>query len=239
MQFHVSPAGADNPVVVGMSIVPTLRRSCLVALLVLAGPLSLYAQDVTEVTLKSAFLFNFARFTDWPNDALPADGTLSACVFGDRAVGEALTRAVKGKQVGRRPITVSVLAPNVSPPPCHLLYLSNVAGPRIAEIVAMLRDEPVLTVSDTDSFTKRGGIVQFFVESGKMRFRINARAAKRARLQLSSRLLSLAEVVEEDAQPVARTVPLINLLISAGPRLDGPLNPDAPSEVELVVWGGY
>ena len=69
--------------------------------------------------------------------------------------------------------------------------------------MSTLRDTAVLTVSDSETFTKRGGIVQIFVESGKMKFRINSRSAKRARLLLSSRLLALAEVVDEDVASVA------------------------------------
>ena len=85
-------------------------------------------------------------------------------------------------------------------------------------IVSSLRESPVLTVSDAEEFTKRGGIIQFFVESGKMRFRINARSAKRARLLLSSRLLALADVVDEEPTSVA-SLPLTETLAFAGPRL--------------------
>ena len=201
----------------------TLGRRLVPALLLLlicssARPLE--AQDVTEVTLKGAFLFNFARFTEWPADALDPVTAVSACVLEDRAVADAFEKTVKGKQLAGRAIAVTTIAANGSIPPCHLIYLSGVAETRIAEIVSTLRDTPVLTVSDSDTFTKRGGIVQIFVESGKMKFRINSRSAKRARLQLSSRLLALAEVVDEDVASVA-AVPSTNLFTSTstGPEL--------------------
>lgn len=195
------------------------RRALCGVLLVLFGwGARADAQDVTEVTLKGAFLFNFARFTEWPADALHPDTAVSACVLGDRAVGDAFAKTVKGKQLGGRNIAVTNIAPDGLIPPCHLLYLSGVAESRIAQIVSTLRDTPVLTVSDSDTFTKRGGIVQFFVESGKMKFRINSRSAKRARLQLSSRLLALAEVVDEEVASVA-AVPSTDLLASPGQKL--------------------
>ena len=101
-----------------------------------------HAQDVTEVTLKGAFLFNFARFTEWPADALPAGIAVSACVLGDRAVGDAFSRTVKGKQLrGRAIVMVTIIAPNSPLPMCHLLYLSGVADAAIGEIVsAVARD---------------------------------------------------------------------------------------------------
>ena len=196
----------------GRRLVPAL-----LLLLVCSSARRVEAQDVTEVTLKGAFLFNFARFTEWPADALQPDTTVSACVFGDRAVADAFAKTVKGKQLAGRAIAVTTIAANESIPPCHLLYLSGVAEARIAEIVSTLRDTPVLTVSDSDTFTKRGGIVQIFVESGKMKFRINSRSARRARLQLSSRLLALAEVVDEDVASVA-AVPSTDLFTSIGPE---------------------
>jgi hypothetical protein len=200
------------PTILGRQLVPAL-----LLLLVCSSAGRVEAQDVTEVTLKGAFLFNFARFTEWPADALQPDTTVSACVFGDRAVADAFAKTVKGKQLAGRAIAVTTIAANESIPPCHLLYLSGVAEARIAEIVSTLRDTPVLTVSDSDTFTKRGGIVQIFVESGKMKFRINSRSARRARLQLSSRLLALAEVVDEDVASVA-AVPSTDLFTSIGPE---------------------
>ena len=196
------------PTTLGRQLVPAL-----LLLLVCSSARRVEAQDVTEVTLKGAFLFNFARS---PNTH--ADTVVSACVFGDRAVADAFAKTVKGKQLAGRAIAVTTIAANESIPPCHLLYLSGVAEARIAEIVSTLRDTPVLTVSDSDTFTKRGGIVQIFVESGKMKFRINSRSARRARLQLSSRLLALAEVVDEDVASVA-AVPSTDLFTSIGPDL--------------------
>lgn len=196
---------------------------CVLALFLLfiGSTTHVLAQDVTEVTLKGAFLFNFARFTEWPADAFRADSTVSVCVLGDRPVANAFERTVKGKQLGGRAIVVTAVGAEDPIPACHLLYLSRVTESRLATIVSSVRDNPVLTVSDAEAFTKRGGIVQLFIENGKMKFRINSRAAKRARLQLSSRLLALAEVVDEDVAAVAG-VPPTDLITSTGPRPAAP-----------------
>jgi hypothetical protein len=164
-----------------------------------------YAQDVTEVSLKGAFIFNFARFTEWPSESLPTTAAVSACVVGDRGVGEALKRSVSGQKLNGRAIVVSIVEPDVPLPSCHFLYVSGVARARMAEIVYGVHEAPVLTVSDDDTFIKAGGMIQVFIESGKMRFRINPKSAKRAKLQLSSRLLALADLVEADAPPPPTT----------------------------------
>jgi hypothetical protein len=208
-----------------------LRRAlCLFPLLLAGSTDPLHAQDVTEVTLKGAFLFNFARFTQWPDDAFLADSAVTACVVGDAAVGDAFARTVKGKRISGRPITVTTIAADKPLPTCHVLYLSGSAGAGIADIVSKVREVPVLTVSDAEAFSRRGGIVEMFVDAGRMKFRINARSAERARLKLSSRLLALAEIVDEapsvafahvpasaEAKLTARDVEPLNT--NRGPRL--------------------
>jgi hypothetical protein len=150
------------------------------------------AQDVTEPALKAAFIYNFAKFTEWPGD-IPAAGPFVMCVFGDGAVGEALERAVVGRALGGRPIVASRVVAVDPKRACHVLYVSGVSTPQAGQAIADLRDVPVLTISDVEGFTGVGGIAQFFFEHGQLRFRIQLESAKRARLQISSRLLIMAK----------------------------------------------
>jgi hypothetical protein len=164
-----------------------------VAVLLLVGaPAS--AQDVPEPTLKAAFIYNFALFTEWPASVAAVTEPLAFCVIGDPAVGDALRQVVKGRVLAGRTVDVSQV-PSIGPPRgCHVVYLSGVTVARAAQLVAGLRDEPVLTMSDLEGFTDRGGIAQCFFEHGRLRFNVRLESVTRARLQISSRLLSLARV---------------------------------------------
>jgi hypothetical protein len=153
-----------------------------------------FAQDVTEPSLKAAFIYNLARYTEWPG-ASPASGPFVICVLGDPAVGDALGRAVKGREVGGRSITVSLVTAG-SMRRCHMLYLSGVSASQAALVLADLQDAPVLTISDIGGFTEAGGIVNFFFEGGQLRFRIKLQTLKRTHLQISSRVLGLAKRYE-------------------------------------------
>lgn len=181
---------------------PCRRLATIVALLALLLSNNAVGQDVTEVALKAAFIYNFAKFTDWPADVLPAAAPLAACVLGDPAVGEALQRAVKGRQAAGHGIEVSLIKGDAVLKGCHLLYVSGVSTDQATQVATTLRAVPVLTISDIDEFASGGGIAQFFVENGKMRFTINLGAARRAGLQLSSKLLALAVVVEPASQRI-------------------------------------
>ena len=86
------------------------RRALCGVLLLLFGWLPERTHRMsTEVTFKGAFLFNFARFTEWPADVLHPDTAVSACVIGDRAVADAFAKTVKGKQLAGRTIAVTIV----------------------------------------------------------------------------------------------------------------------------------
>ncbi len=167
---------------------PIVGAVLALALLV-RGPAT--AQDVTEPALKAAFIYNFARFTTWPAD-LPATDSFVICVLGDTAVGDALTRAVAGRQLMDRPIAVTQVTGTAPKQGCRILYVSGVPVRQAADVVGELRESPVLTISNIEGFASTGGMTQFFFEHGQLRFRIHHEAAKRAGLQISSRLLIMA-----------------------------------------------
>ena len=150
-------------------------------------------QDVTEPALKAAFILSFAKFTEWPVDALPAAKPLVLCVLGDDAVGAELERAVKARVIDGRSLTVAFAAA-VVPRTCQVLYVSGMPSTQASQVMANLHDTPVLTISDLDGFTDIGGIAQFYFEQGRLRFTIRVQSVKRARLEISSRLLALAKL---------------------------------------------
>jgi hypothetical protein len=155
-------------------------------------------QDVTEQALKAAFIHNFVKFTEWPQDVLPPAAPLVICVFGDAAFGDVLENYVKGHPVDGHTIVVSRTSADVKPRSCHLLYLSGVTAKQAAQVVAGLKDAPVLTLSDADPFARLGGMAQLYVEDGMMRFRVNLDNTTRGHLRFSSKLLSLATLVKND-----------------------------------------
>lgn len=149
------------------------------------------AQDVTEPALKAAFIYNFAKFTEWPSDA-PAGEPFVMCVHGDASVADALERAVIGRALAGHPIVASRVVAASPKRGCHVLYVSGVSLNQAGQVIEDLRDLPVLTISDIEGFTEVSGIAQFFFEHGQLRFRIQLEAARRAKLKISSRLLIMA-----------------------------------------------
>jgi hypothetical protein len=158
----------------------------------------LWAQDVTEPSLKAALVYNFARFTEWPADALPANAPLVACVLGSDAISEALDRTAKGRLLAGHRISVTKTTVNGTLRSCHLLYVSEVGAAQSSRLAGALRDLPVLTIVDTETAATVDGVVRVSLENGRMRFDLDHGLAKRDRLQLSSKLLSLASHIKDE-----------------------------------------
>ncbi|MEP7308338.1 MAG: YfiR family protein [Acidobacteriota bacterium] len=186
------PSKADVARRVWTGLLRVARLTCAVAAL-LSLPVVAGAQDVTEPALKAAFIYNFAIFTTWPAGTVPAAGPLVMCVIGDAAVGDALEQMVKGRVIAGRTITVSLVPVGGPRRVCHAEYVSGVTAGQLAQIIAGVRDAPVLTISDLDGFTTAGGIVQLFFENSRLRFNVKLESAKRADLQISSKLLVLSK----------------------------------------------
>jgi len=155
------------------------------------------AQAVTQPALRAAFLYNFAKFTEWPGDGTPSS-PLTLCGLDDGAVEGALSELVGNGPINGRAVAISRGPSGARLRACHLLYVGDTNSVRIAAILDELRGAPVLTVSDGADFIRSGGIIGLIVEEGRMRFAINPDAAQRAGLRLSSRLLQLAKISRSD-----------------------------------------
>lgn len=148
---------------------------------------------VSEYSLKAVFLFNFAKFVEWPPQAFadPHDPFV-ICVLGGNPFGAALDDAVRGKTVASRPIAIRQVSSDQQARTCQILFVSASEHKRMHGLLEALRNCCVLTVGDTEDFTANGGIVRFKMKDERVRIEIDADAAARANLRISSRLLSLA-----------------------------------------------
>jgi hypothetical protein len=168
-----------------------LRLTCACALLLTLTPAR---AAPTEYELKAAFIYQIAKFVEWPSSVAP----LRLCVLGGNPFGPAL-ESIRGKPVNGRRMEVSLLDTDADTRECNMLFIAAPAERNIERIAAISRGSGVLTIGDTEGFAQRGAIVNFFLENGKVRFEINREASRRAGLKISSQLLKLARIIQEDA----------------------------------------
>lgn len=164
-----------------------------------AGPVTRVAPSapvVSESELKAAYLYNFVRFVRREHEpATPPTGPVEIAVLGDEALARALERLSHGKQIDGREIRVATVQSLRELHGFDVVFVGLGAAELAGRAVEQLRDEPVLTVGEAEDFAIRGGMIELYFEARKLRFEINAGAADRSGLKISSNLLSLASAV--------------------------------------------
>ena len=156
------------------------------------------AQRPTDYDIKAAFLYNFAKFVDWPANAFESpQSPLIIGVFGPDPFGPTLDRTIRNKTVQDRPLIVRRIQSPERLRECHILFLDASKLDSLQEIIKQIESAPVLTVSEVDGFCFNGGMINFVLEQNRVRFEINPNAATKARLKISSRLLRLARIVAD------------------------------------------
>lgn len=151
-------------------------------------------QAVSEYKVKAAFLFNFAKFVEWPESNRGTESVIIG-VVGVDPFGENLDQVVRDKMVGSKRIVLRRFAGLEQMEPCHILFVSPSESSRLDEILKALDGTATLTVGEDEEFLQKGGIIRFFTQEKKIRFDINLDAAEYEGLRLSSRLLQVARTV--------------------------------------------
>jgi hypothetical protein len=146
----------------------------------------------SEYQLKAAFIFNFAKFVEWPNSVLPrANSPLIIGVLGENPFGDNLEKTIKNKTVEDHPVVIKQYQSAAEAAKGHVVFISTSEKEKLAEILKSLEGSSVLTVGELDGFNDNGGMIGFVMQGSKIHFKINNEAATRAGLKISSKLLSL------------------------------------------------
>jgi len=157
----------------------------------LAPGLRAQSASQREYEIKAAYLYNFIKYVDWPSYG----DTITIGVLGGNPFGPALA-PLNGKVVKGRKVVVRELDSVRDAQKCQIIFVSSSEKQRLPEILDSLRSARVLTVGETQGFADDGGMINFIEENNKVRFEINAEAAHRTGLNISSELLKLAKLVK-------------------------------------------
>lgn len=177
------------------------RVTCRLVWLALAatlGHLGAETPVADEYQVKAAFLFNFPKFIEWPAETFKGPGDpITICVFGQNPFGGALEDVVRNKTLANRAFVVRDVVNAQQASKCQVVFVAASERKRYRPLLEELRRHSVLTVGETEDFTANGGIINFKLKDARVRIEIDAGAAELAKLHISSKLLSLAEVARK------------------------------------------
>lgn len=171
----------------------------MIAVLTLFCPEAVCAEPdrLTENEIKAAYLYNFAKYVDWPATAFPSESTpLTLCIIGKSPLNPVIESLAK-KTIKNRGLAIRQLSEIEDLNGCNILFVNAALKSSLPQILAAAVPFSILTVSDYKGFAAVGGNIEFVPVGDKIRFAINNRTAKRADLKISSHLLRLATTVIE------------------------------------------
>lgn len=164
-----------------------------VAALLVLSQAAASSQEVSPLRLKAYLIWNIAKHTKWPHEAIPPGAPFTVCVVGNPAVADVLKGTTKDQRVIDRSVVVRQSTADVQPPAeCQVLFLSGISPRRVAQILDNVRDRPVLSISDIDGSAAAGVIVQFRYEASQPAYKVQLESAKRARLEIGAPVLRFA-----------------------------------------------
>ncbi|MBN1782316.1 YfiR family protein [bacterium] len=148
----------------------------------------------TEYQVKAQYLYNFARFVDWPEESFEnPDSPFVIGIVGQDPFGIDLEKTVEGKQIKNRRFIIRRYDNSADLSSCHILFIGTDDRTRRSALIDRLKHRCILTVGDENNFVPDGGMINFVVRKKKIRFEINREAVKQSGLKISTKLLKMAE----------------------------------------------
>lgn len=170
-----------------------LRSAAALALALCSAWAAAAENELLEYDVKSAYLYRFGLFVEWPSSAFAAPTSpLNLCLVGEGPIGPILETTAGKQRVQEREVLVRRLKTAGRDSGCHILYLQELDPQAAGQLLAAVRGSPVLTVTDARTGAAAKGIISFVLRDNRMRFDIDDEAAAQNGLAISSKLLSLA-----------------------------------------------
>ena len=167
----------------------------ILAVAVASAPRRAVAQDTLETEIKAVFLYNFAKYVDWPPPPPGSSESIRICAPNHPSLLTLVRAAVQGESINGRPLRAVELDGLDGARDCHIIFVGDAATPDASAWITAVRGRPTLTVAD--GRLADGVVIAFVRDSNRVRFDINRAAARKQNLGVSSKLLRLARRIEE------------------------------------------
>ncbi len=191
-QVHHANSGAGRSTRVASRPSQWLACVLLLSSLVNARGEAAPENKPTQYEVEAAYLFDFGKFVAWPSAGEPAGSPFLICVLGEDPFGAVLDRTVAGETLNGRAVQDKRITRPQEAAGCSILYISSSESGRLSKILPAIQEAPVLTVSDIPDFVQQGGMIQFVLHEGRVRFEVNLAPTRKNGLVLSSELLKVA-----------------------------------------------
>jgi len=149
----------------------------------------------SEYEIKAAYIFNFAKFIEWPENEGNSD-TLILGIYGADPFGTILEKTLIGRKAQGKDWRIIRSYNLTDLTKCHILFISDVGKYETITIFERTKGLPMLTLGDElIDFCEIGGIINFTSQFSEHQFEINNESAKNKGIRISPKLLLLAKII--------------------------------------------
>ena len=178
-----------------------IRFAKSTALMLVMTPLLLEGfidkESAPEYEVKGAYLYNFAKFVQWPRAASQSENTIVIGILGKDPFGPLLEQILDGKTANEKTFVIKRAARVDDLADCHMVFISAANEKFLKEALKALQRASILTIGDSSDFTRLGGMISLQLEQNKIHFVVNLDAVERSGITISSRALQLARIVRQ------------------------------------------
>lgn len=138
----------------------------------------------------------FVSLVTWPGNP---ETPLRIVILGGAGFGTELDAVMEKSTVGGRKVKLNYLTTSSflsAPPPCDVLFLDRGEENRIPSILSKIGGKSVLTLGYLEGGSRKGVMVNFYIEGSRIRFEVNRSRLQEAGLTVSSHLLSIARAMD-------------------------------------------
>jgi hypothetical protein len=167
----------------------------VLAVAVAPAPARGFAQGTLETEIKAVFLYNFAKYVNWPPAPPGSSESIRICAPNHPALLTLVRAAVQGESIDGRPLRAVELDGLDGARDCHIIFVGEASTADAAAWITAVRGWPTLVVAD--GRLANGVAIAFVRDNNRVRFDINRAAAKKQNLDVSSKLLRLARRIED------------------------------------------
>ena len=154
-----------------------------------------------EYKIKAGYLYNFTKFVSWPENE---SETFNLCIIGKDPFGS-IINPIEKRSVKNKPIRLYRYQSISEVKHCHIVYF-GASDKQWRKVDFLLGDiltvgslENSLTTGETKKFTQAGGMFAFFLKEGKVKLHINLKALKKSNLEVSAKLMEIADLYEGES----------------------------------------
>jgi hypothetical protein len=186
MKLNLSPASRTQRILRMCFCITTLFAVILFS----SGNAVCSGADDVEYKLKAAFMLNFARFINWPEE-VGDNESFKICIYGQNPFGSALS-GIEKKTIAGNPVDIVMTGKLSDLKGCRLVFISRSEEANLLKVFKEIEGEPIVAVSDIKAFAEAGGTMEFVSQNNKLGFKVNHTKAKMNGLKINASLLGLA-----------------------------------------------